>query len=38
MIKPEDIDLVIVHGHCPDGFGSAWAAWCALGDKAEYVH
>src|SRR3990167_3596264 len=29
--------LVLYHGNCPDGFGSAWAAWLALGDSAEYV-
>lgn len=38
MVKPEEIDLVIVHGHCPDGFGAAYAAWRLLGDKAEYLH
>jgi nanoRNase/pAp phosphatase (c-di-AMP/oligoRNAs hydrolase) len=36
-IKPEEVDLVIYHGNCPDGFGAAWAAWKLLGDKAEYV-
>jgi oligoribonuclease NrnB/cAMP/cGMP phosphodiesterase (DHH superfamily) len=28
--------LVLYHGNCPDGFGSAWAAWLALGNDAEY--
>lgn len=35
--KPQDVDLVIYHGNCTDGFGAAWAAWKLLGDKAEYV-
>ena len=35
--KPQDIDLVIYHGNCMDGFASAWAAWKLLGDKAEYM-
>jgi single-stranded DNA-specific DHH superfamily exonuclease len=25
------------HGGCPDGFGAAWAAWCAWGDSAIYI-
>ena len=30
--------LVIYHGGgCTDGFGAAFAAWCKLGDDAEYV-
>lgn len=37
MVKPEEIDLVIYHALCPDGFGAAWAAWRVLGDNAEYV-
>ncbi|MDX1977340.1 MAG: hypothetical protein SFT94_06670 [Pseudanabaenaceae cyanobacterium bins.68] len=28
---------VLYHGNCYDGFGSAWAAWCALGDRAQYI-
>lgn len=35
--KPEDIDLVIYHGGCPDGWAGAWAAWKLLGDQAEYI-
>lgn len=30
------IDFVIYHGNCSDGFGSAWAAWKRLGNKATY--
>ncbi|MBE5528709.1 DHHA1 domain-containing protein [Laribacter hongkongensis] len=29
--------LVVYHGHCPDGFGAAYAAWLRLGESAEYV-
>lgn len=29
--------LVIYHDHCTDGFGAAFAAWCKLGDTAEYL-
>lgn len=28
---------VIYHGNCYDGFGSAYAAWIYLGDKARYT-
>jgi uncharacterized protein len=28
---------VLYHGNCPDGFGGAWAAWRALGDRARYL-
>lgn len=36
-IQPEDIDLVIYHKNCTDGFGAAWAAHELLGSKAMYV-
>ena len=29
--------LVIYHGRCGDGFTAAWAAWRALGNRAEYL-
>lgn len=29
--------LVIYHANCTDGFGAAFAAWCKLGNDAEYV-
>lgn len=29
--------IVIYHGECDDGFGSAYAAWKKFGDKAAYV-
>ena len=30
-------DLVVYHKGCFDGFGSAYAAWLALGDTAKYI-
>lgn len=29
--------VCIYHAGCPDGFGAAWAAWCAWGEGADYV-
>lgn len=29
--------IVFYHGHCPDGFGGAYAAWKKFGDQAEYI-
>ena len=29
--------VVIYHRNCLDGFAGAWAAWKALGDRAEYI-
>lgn len=26
----EQVDMVVYHKHCPDGYGAAWAAWLAL--------
>lgn len=34
--EPTNIDFVIYHANCYDGFGAAWAAWKLLGNKAEY--
>jgi len=34
--EPQNIDFVIYHAHCSDGFGAAWSAWKLLGNKAEY--
>src|SRR5579863_7239809 len=31
------MDYVLYHGDCPDGFGSALAAWKRLGDDARYI-
>lgn len=35
--NPQDVDLVIYHANCRDGFGAAWAAWKLLGDQAQYL-
>ena len=35
--NPRDVDLVIYHKNCTDGFGSAYAAWRLLGNRAEYI-
>lgn len=32
-----EVDLVIYHAACADGFGAAWAAHNRLGERAEYV-
>jgi len=38
MLKPEEVNVILYHGGgCPDGFGSAWAAYKALGHKAIYL-
>ncbi|MFA6278506.1 MAG: DHHA1 domain-containing protein [Candidatus Paceibacterota bacterium] len=29
--------VILYHGGCPDGFGSAYAAWKKFGDTAEYI-
>lgn len=36
ITTPYDVDLVLYHGHCFDGFTAAWVAHLARGDKAEY--
>ncbi len=34
---PKQKIIIIYHGRCPDGFGSAWAAWKKFGAKAAYI-
>ena len=29
--------VILYHKSCPDGFGSAWAAWKKFGEKANYI-
>jgi oligoribonuclease NrnB/cAMP/cGMP phosphodiesterase (DHH superfamily) len=36
MLEPSNVDLVIYHASCTDGFGAAYSAWKLLGDRAEY--
>ena len=35
-MEPSSVDCVIYHADCTDGFGSAYSAWKALGNRAEY--
>jgi len=35
-LKPDEVDLVIYHDNCTDGFGAAFAAWQARRDTATY--
>jgi hypothetical protein len=34
---PSNVDVVIFHSPCPDGFASAYAAWARIGDAAAFV-
>lgn len=36
MLEPSNVNLVIYHAGCTDGFGAAYAAWKLLGDRADY--
>jgi len=36
-MDPNNVDIVIYHGGCSDGFGAAFAAWKLLGSRAKYV-
>lgn len=36
IIDPDEVDLVIYHADCSDGFTAAFSAWKRLGDRAEY--
>jgi len=31
------LEYVLYHKNCDDGFAAAWAAWQALGDRANYI-
>ena len=35
-VEPSSVDCVIYHADCTDGFGSAYAAWKLLGNRAEF--
>jgi len=32
-----EIDTVLYHANCRDGFGAAWTAWRRLGNRATYI-
>lgn len=36
-MDPSNIDLILFHADCSDGFGAAFAAWKLLGSRAEYI-
>ena len=36
MMIPSEVNLVLYHANCADGFGAAYAAWSLLGSSAEY--
>lgn len=36
-VKPDEVNLVLFHGGCPDGFASAFAAYLRLKDKKDVV-
>ena len=36
VVEPSSVNCVIYHADCTDGFGSAYAAWKLLGNRAEY--
>ena len=36
ILEPSQVDCVIYHADCTDGFGSAYSAWKQLGNRAEY--
>jgi len=38
MLRPEDVNLIIAHKNCPDGFGAAWSAWTMHGNNIEYFY
>jgi len=35
--RPAEVNLVIYHANCTDGFAAAFAAWNTLGDRATYI-
>ncbi|CAK9076712.1 unnamed protein product [Durusdinium trenchii] len=36
-VIPDQVDMVIFHGNCPDGFAAAFAAYLRRGKDCEYV-
>lgn len=36
ITTPHNVDLVLGHGHCFDGFTSMWIVWLVRGDACEY--
>jgi oligoribonuclease NrnB/cAMP/cGMP phosphodiesterase (DHH superfamily) len=36
VVEPSQVNCVIYHADCTDGFGAAYSAWKQLGSRAEY--
>ena len=36
MVEPSQVNCIIYHADCTDGFGAAYSAWKLLGNRAEY--
>ena len=36
VVEPSQVNCVIYHADCTDGFGAAYAAWKHLGNRSEY--
>lgn len=36
VVEPNQVNCVIYHADCTDGFGAAYSAWKQLGNRAEY--
>ncbi|MEO9277209.1 MAG: hypothetical protein ABI340_05475, partial [Nitrososphaera sp.] len=37
LLDPCQVNLVLYHGYCTDGFGAAWVAHTMLGASAQYI-
>jgi hypothetical protein len=35
--NPDEVDFVVYHRNCADGFGAAMAAWLVVGNRAKYL-
>lgn len=36
-MEPLNNTVILYHGHCPDGFASAYVAWKKFGEQASYI-
>jgi oligoribonuclease NrnB/cAMP/cGMP phosphodiesterase (DHH superfamily) len=37
ILQPNQVNMIIYHGGCHDGFSAAWVGHTILGDKCEYI-
>ena len=37
LLNPREVDMVLYHANCHDGFGAAWVANTILGPNAQYI-